>query len=374
MSSDNLQNNRDNAIIKTSVIAIFSNILLVAFKMTVGFLSNSIAIILDAVNNLSDALSSIITIIGTKLAGKKPDKKHPLGHGRVEYITSMVISALVLYAGFTSLIESVKSIINKEEVIYTNVTLVIIAVAVLVKIVLGKFVENQGLKYNSDALVASGRDAKFDAILSFSVLASAIIYKFTNISLESYVAIIISIFIIRAGVEMLKETFDDILGHRSDKELTLKIKKIAASFDEVRGAYDLFIYNFGPDKNYASIHIEVADTMTMDEYDVLIRKIEKEVYHKTGVILTGISAYSYNTKDDEAAVIRNKVQKIVFTHDFAIQMHGFYIDKATKEMRFDVVISFDIDHDVAVKILEDELKSNFPEYNIYINPDIDISE
>ncbi|MBR1455040.1 MAG: cation diffusion facilitator family transporter, partial [Lachnospiraceae bacterium] len=171
MSEESNEKSRDDVIVRTSIIAIIANILLVAFKMTIGFLSNSIAIILDAVNNLSDAMSSIITIVGTKLAGRKPDKKHPLGHGRIEYLTSMIISAIVLYAGITSLIESVKSILNKESVNYTNVMLIIIAVAVLVKIVLGRFVKAQGEKYNSDALVASGSDAMFDAVLSFSVLA-----------------------------------------------------------------------------------------------------------------------------------------------------------------------------------------------------------
>lgn len=373
MSTNSNPKDRDDAIVKTSVIAIIANILLVAFKMTIGFLSNSIAIILDAVNNLSDAMSSIITIIGTKLAGKKPDKNHPLGHGRIEYITSMVISAIVLYAGITSLIESVKSIINKETSNYSNVMLVIIAVAVLVKIFLGRFVESQGRKYNSDALVASGKDAMFDAVLSFSVLVSAIIFKVTNISLEAYVAVVISIFIIRAGIEMLKDTFDEILGHRADKELIKRIKSIASSFEGVRGAYDLFIYNFGPNKDYASIHIEVPDTMTMDEYDTLIRKIEREVYQKTGVILTGIGAYSYNTKDDEISSIRNKVQKVIFSHDFALQMHGFYVDKANKEMRFDVVMTFDINHSEGVEILVKELKKVFPEYKITINSDIDVS-
>lgn len=373
MSTNSNPKERDDAIVKTSVIAILANILLVAFKMTIGFLSNSIAIILDAVNNLSDAMSSIITIIGTKLAGKKPDKDHPLGHGRIEYITSMIISAIVLYAGITSLIESIKSIINKETSNYSNVMLVIIAVAVLVKIFLGRFVQAQGKKYNSDALVASGKDAMFDAVLSFSVLVSAILFKVTNISLEAYVAVVISIFIIRAGIEMLKDTFDEILGHRADKELIKKIKSIASSFEGVRGAYDLFIYNFGPNKDYASIHIEVPDTMTMDEYDTLIRKIEREVYQKTGVILTGIGAYSYNTKDDEISSIRNKVQKVIFSHDFALQMHGFYVDKANKEMRFDVVMTFDINHSVGVEILVKELKKVFPEYNITINSDIDVS-
>ena len=374
MSTNSNPKERDNAIVKTSVIAILANILLVAFKMTIGFLSNSIAIILDAVNNLSDAMSSIITIIGTKLAGRKPDKNHPLGHGRIEYITSMIISAIVLYAGVTSFIESIKSIIHKETSSYTNVMLVIIAVAVLVKIFLGRFVQKQGEKYNSDALVASGKDAMFDAVLSFSVLASAIIFKFTNISLEPYVAVVISIFIIRAGIEMLKDTFDEILGHRAEKELTLKIKEIVSSFEGVRGAYDLFIYNFGPNKDYASVHIEVPDTMTMDQYDTLIRKIESEVYHKTGVILTGIGAYSYNTKDDEISSIRTRVQEVIFSHDFALQMHGFYVDKVNKDMRFDVVMTFDINHSEGVAILIEELKKVFPEYKITINADIDVSE
>ncbi|MBP3201959.1 MAG: cation transporter [Lachnospiraceae bacterium] len=369
-----MSNERDNAIVKTSIIAILSNVLLVAFKMTIGFLSNSIAIILDAINNLSDAMSSIITIIGTKLANRKPDKKHPLGHGRIEYLTAVIISGIVLYAGITSLIESIKSIIEKTTPHYTNIMLVIIAVAVLVKIFLGRFVKKQGEKYNSDALVASGSDAMFDAVLSFSVLASAIIFKLTNISLESYVAVIISIFIIRAGIEMLKDTLDEILGRRADKELTLKIKKIVSSFEQVRGAYDLFIYNYGPNKDYASIHIEVPDTMTIAEYDVLVRQIEQEVYHKTGVILTGISAYSYNTKDDEVSQIRNKIHNIIFNHDFVIQMHGFYINKETKEMRFDAVMSFDIAADEGVNILMTDLKEAFPEYQFVITPDIDISE
>ena len=374
MSTISSHSERNNAIVKTSFIAILANILLVIFKMAVGFLSNSIAIILDAVNNLSDALSSIITIIGTKLANRKPDKRHPLGHGRIEYLTAMIISAIILYAGFTSLIESIKSIIEKSIPNYTNTTLIIIAVAILVKIFLGRFVKKQGEKYKSDALVASGSDAMFDAILSFSVLVSAIIFKLTNVSLESYVAIIISIFIIKAGIEMLKETLNEMLGQRADSALTKEIKKIATSFEEVRGAYDLFIYNFGPNKNYASMHIEVPDTMTLDQYDVLIRKIEKKVYHKTGVILTGIGAYSYNTKDDEAASIRNRIQEIVLSHDFAIQIHGFYIDKVKKEMRFDVVMVFDIDPDAGIEIIMNELKKEYPGYNISIIPDIDVSE
>ena len=363
---------REKQIIKTSIIGIATNVMLVIFKMTIGFLSNSIAIILDAVNNLSDAMSSLITIIGTFLANKKPDKNHPYGYGRIEYLTSMIIAAIVLYAGITSLVEAVKSIINKTESSYTNVMLIIIAVAVLVKIILGRFVKSQGKKYNSDALVASGSDAQFDAILSFSVLATAIIYKITKVSLESYVAIIISVIIIKSGIEMLIETLDKILGSRADRETVAEIKKIIEENKTIRGVYDVFIYNFGPDKNYASAHIEVPDVMTIDEYDVLTREIENEVYKKSGIILTGISAYAYNTKDSEAAMLREKIQKLVLKNDFAIQIHGFNVDKENKRIRFDVVMSFDIDAKDGLKIIYEDLKKEFPEYEFDIISDIDV--
>ena len=158
--------NRDAVIIRTSRIGIMTNVFLAAFKALVGLASRSIAVTLDAVNNLSDALSSIITIIGTKLAGKEPDKKHPLGHGRIEYLSAMVVSGIVLYAGITSAVESVKKIIHPEVPDYSTISLFIIAVAVGVKIVLGRYVKGQGEKVNSGSLVASGSDAMFDAVLS----------------------------------------------------------------------------------------------------------------------------------------------------------------------------------------------------------------
>ena len=371
---DNIQKNRDKIIIYTSLVGIITNIFLVAFKMFVGILSNSIAVILDAVNNLSDALSSIITIIGTKLANKKPDKKHPLGHGRVEYLTAMIVAGIVLYAGITSIVESVKKIIYPEEANYSLNGLIIIAVAVVVKIVLGRFVRKQGKKVNSGALIASGSDAMFDALLSFSVLISAVIFVKFKISLEAYVGFIISLFIIKSGVEMLQDTLSDILGQRADKALTLKIKDVIRSIPNVRGAYDLFVYNYGPDKNYASVHVEVPDTMTIDEFDVLTRQVEKKVYKETGVILTGIGAYSYNTQNNESTKIRDIVHKVVFAHDFAIQMHGFYIDTKTKNIRFDVVMSFDIEATEGIQLLKDDLNKVLPEYSFLIVADVDVSD
>ena len=369
-----LVENREQTIVKTSIIGILANVLLAAFKAVIGLISNSIAITLDAVNNLSDALSSVITIIGAKLGAKKPDKKHPHGYGRIEYLSSMIVAAIVLYAGLTSLIESIKKIIEPETANYSLVSLVIIAVAVVVKLVLGRFVKSQGERINSGALIASGSDATFDAVLSTSVLASALIYVFTGLSLEAFVGVVISIFIIKAGIEMMTETLDDIIGHRGDAEIGNQIRTIINKEPNVRGAYDLNLFNYGPDKFYGSVHVELPDTMTVDEVDVLTRGIQLKVYTETGVILTGIGVYSYNTRNDEAAKMRNAIQKKIMSHDWALQMHGFYVDKEKKLIRFDVVTSFDMDQKEALDIMTKEVQGLYPDYAIYIVPDVDSAD
>ena len=365
---------REKVIVRTSIIGILANVLLAGFKAAIGLATRSIAVTLDAVNNLSDALSSVITIIGAKLGGKKPDKKHPLGYGRIEYLSSMIVAAIVLYAGITALVESIKKIIEPEPAEYTIVSLLIIAAAVVVKLLLGRYVKGQGEKVNSGALVASGSDASFDAILSASVLASAVIFMIWGISLEAYVGVVIAVFIIKAGIEMLSETLSDIIGQRADAEISKTIKKLVAEEPEVRGAYDLILYNYGPDKNYATLHMELPDTMTVEEVDVLTRKVQNKVFHETGVILTGIGVYSYNTSDDEAAHMRNNVQKKVLEHDWAIQMHGFYVDTVEKLIRFDVVLSFDADRKEALDTLNAELKEMYPDYTPVIVPDVDTSD
>ena len=367
------QENREKVIVRTSIIGIAVNVLLAAFKAAVGLLSNSIAVVLDAVNNLSDALSSVITIGGAKLAGKKPDREHPLGHGRVEYISALIVAAIVLYAGITSLVESVKKIIDPQTPTYSSLSLIIIAVAVLSKVLLGRYVRKKGEDTNSGALVASGTDALSDAALSLAVLLTALLYTFKGISLEAYVGVIISGFIIKAGVEMISDTVKDILGRRANVELSNKIKEIVTDAPEVLGAYDLFIHDYGPGKAYASVHVELPENMTVDQVDILTRKLTDRIYRETGVILTGMGVYSRNT-DAKAEKIRADVEKIVMAHDWALQMHAFYLDEERKIIRFDVVMSFDISHSEGIKIICDEVKQVYPEYELVVVPDIDITD
>lgn len=369
----NEKTNRQKIIIRTSIIGIAVNILLAGFKAGVGILSNSIAVVLDAVNNLSDALSSIITIIGAKMAGRKPDKNHPLGHGRIEYLSALIVAAIVLYAGITSLVESVKKVIDPQTPDYSVISLVIIAVAVLAKVLLGNYVKKKGQDTNSGALVASGTDALSDAILSFAVLVTALIYTFAGLSLEAYVGVIISGFIIKAGYEMINDTVSDILGRRADEEVSKQIKEIINGEPEVLGAYDLFVHNYGPDREYASVHIELPDNMTVDKVDVLTRRLTEKVYRDTGVILTAVSVYSHST-DPKYEMIRQEVEKMVMAHEWALQMHGFYLDEEKKDIRFDVVMSFDITPSEGVRIIYEEIKAKFPDYEPYIVPDVDITD
>ncbi|MBR5070441.1 MAG: cation transporter [Oscillospiraceae bacterium] len=371
----NEQKSRDRVIIRTSVIGILANVLLASFKAFVGLMSNSIAIVMDAVNNISDAASSVITIVGTKLAGKEANKKHPFGYGRIEYISAMAISFLVLYAGITAFIESVKKIISPETPDYSTSSLVIVAVAVLVKIILGRYVKRVGEKVNSDSLVNSGEDATLDSVISASTLVAALIYLYFGLSLEAWLGAVIAAVIIKSGFEMLSDTLSKILGERADAALAVAIKKTIAGYPSVRGAYDLVLHNYGPDAYNGSVHIEVPDSMTAVEIDRLTRGLTAEVYDKYDVLLTGVGVYAYNTKDPDFAKIRDKVAKMVTSDPYVLQMHGFFLDIDKKHMRFDIVISFDAED--RRKVLQDaveKVEKEFPSYTVQVTPDIDFSE
>jgi cation diffusion facilitator family transporter len=370
--AENFQD-REKIIVRTSIIGIAVNMMLAAFKAAVGLLSNSIAVVLDAVNNLSDALSSVITIIGAKLAGKRANSRHPFGHGRIEYISALLVSVIVLYAGFTSLVESVKKIIHPEVPDYSTVSLVIIASAVVAKLLLGRYVKGVGKNVNSASLVASGADALNDAIISLSVLASALVYTFFGISLEAYVGVLIAVMIIKAGFEMVMDSVDDILGKRTENELTSEIKKFICREPDIYGAFDLILHSYGPDRYVGSVHIEVPDTMTVDELDQLERKVAGDVYQEFGIILTGIGIYSHNTKDDELRQMRSDISRSVMSHEGVHQIHGFFADKVNKTCSFDVIIDYDLkDRDAKFSKLCDEIKAKYPEYIFNITMDIDI--
>ncbi|MBO4453203.1 MAG: cation transporter [Clostridia bacterium] len=365
---------REKQITKTSFIGVGANVLLAAFKATVGLIAGSVAIVLDAVNNLTDALSSIITVIGVKLAKRPPDKKHPYGHGRIEYFSAVIIAAIVISAGVTSFIESVKKIIEPGEPSYSTVTLIVIIAAIVTKLILGRYVRSQGIKYNSDALTAAGSDALFDAILSFATLVSAVIMLIWNFSADGIIGVLISGFIIKAGIEMLLKPINRIVGVREDSEVTKGIRADIAEIEGVDGVYDLILHNYGPDYAIGSVHIEIPDTVTAKEIHELTGRIQSKIFLKYSVFLT-VGIYAIDTRDEELAEMRSVLRKLAEDHDGVINTHGFLIKKDEKKIFFDIVVDFNVrDRATLVEHIKKDVEEAYPGFSVFINVDSDFSD
>lgn len=364
---------RQQKIIRTSFLGIGVNLILVAFKAVVGFISGSIAIILDAVNNLSDALSSVITIVGTKLANRAPDKKHPYGHGRIEYLAGVLIAMLVLVAGATSMKESIEKIIKPTEATYSIASLIIIVTAIFAKLLMGRYVKRVGEQINASTLVASGSDALFDAILSMGTLAAALISLIGHISLEGWFGAVISIFILKAGYEMLMDTLNSIIGLRADKELSDSLKEKVGQYPGVRGVYDLTLHNYGPTQIIGSVHIEVPDEMCARDIHKLTRSISAGVYEEFGIVLT-VGIYASNDSSPDAEAIHSKLNAIAEREPGILQVHGFYLDAAAKAVTFDLVVDFSADRGALQALVMNEMRQAFPEYTFNIVLDSDYSD
>ncbi len=369
-----LKSNREIQITRTSLIGVATNVLLSVMKAIVGMLANSIAVVLDAVNNLSDALSSVITIVGIKLARRKPDKKHPFGHGRIEYFSGIIIAGLVFAAGVVSLVESVKKIIEPELPEYDYATVVVIVLAIVVKIFLGRFVKRQGEKYCSDALIASGSDASFDAVISASTLLGAIITLTFGISVDGFIGLIISGFIIKAGVELLGQPVSQVVGARANSETTKGMKADIRQIEGVLGAYDLVLHNYGPDYAVGSVHVEVDDRLSAREIHLLTKKIQRLIVSKYDVFLS-VGIYAVDMCDDDLGAVQKSIKSVVNSCDGVIQSHGIFIDSASKYVSLDAVVDFKVEDKL---LLRQNIVNNIleicPGYEVDLNFDIDYSD
>eukprot|EP00833_Pecoramyces_ruminatium_P001266 jgi/Orpsp1_1/1175298/evm.model.c7180000053333.1 len=364
--------NRERKIIQTSIIGILANIFLVVVKAIIGVLAHSVSIISDAINNLTDSLSSVITIIGTKLAGKKPDKKHPYGHGRIEYLIGLIIGLIILVAGVMAIYESVKAIIEKPVVEYNIVSLVIIALAVLVKLFIGLYSLKVGKSVNSEPLKASGKDALFDVLLSTATVVGIITSLLWD-DIEGYIGIVIGLFILRAALEVLHDGFSLLIGERASEEIIDSIKKMVCSFPEVKGANDLIINSYGEERKIASVHIEIDDNLTATDIHHLSRAIAEKVYTETKIILT-VGIYASNEKNPEVKKIKDYIYELVNEDKLITQIHGFYVDESKNIITFDLV--FDFKHKNPQKKIAElttTLHEKYPEYTFYIIEDTNFS-
>lgn len=354
---------RTQEIKKVSFYSIAANLVLVGFKAAVGLVSGSIAIMMDAVNNLTDALTSGITILGVVLAGKRPDNKHPFGYGRIEYISAVIISSLVLFAGITCAIESAKSIADPEPAEYTWVTVVIIASAVVAKMLLGTYQKKKGRSLESDSLVASGTESQGDAAISLSTLVAMAVSFLWGISIEGYIGVAIAALIIKAGVELLLSSLSDILGKRTQGELAAEIKSEIASVPGVLGVYDLVLHDYGPDSAMGSVHVEVDDKTSAVEIHKIIKHIQSVVMNRFRIMLT-VGIYASNTSDPRVTEMQEFVKSLALQQQGVTGLHAFFWED--NYVSFDIVVEFDCDIRSAVVALEQAVQSRVPDADVHI--------
>ena len=365
---------RNKQIIRTSYIGVAANVLLATFKAVVGLAAGSVAIVMDAVNNLTDVLSSVITIVGTKLSSKPADHEHPFGHGRIEYFSAIIIAVIVLMAGVGSLVESIKKIIDPTVPQYTTVTLVVIIVAIIVKIVLGRYVKKTGKRLKSDALIASGADALFDAFVTLATLVSAGIMLLWNVNLDGFFGILISLVILKACVEMLSSPINELLGSRISSDFVAQVKAEVMSFKEVHGVFDIIMNSYGPDTIIGSLHVNVSETMTAREIHRLTRSIAQRIYEKFHVILT-VGVYAVNTDESESGRLQHDVMAFVSKHEGVMQVHAFFYYEERNLITLDVVPNDNVkDTSAFIAAINSDLANRFPDYHFSIIIDHNYSE
>ena len=357
----------------TSIIGIIANLLLFIVKLTIGFMTNSVSIMSDGFNNLSDLMTCLVTVLGYRIASKPADKEHPFGHGRIEYMTTMAIAFIILGAGIGSLKESIDKILHPEVSTFDIPSLAIIAVAIVVKVVMGRYIKSQGEKYKSDALVASGIDALFDAVITFATLVSAGLVYFFNVDIQGYVGALISLLILKAAYEILRDMYNHLLGVRADDDLIRNIKETIAQHPNVGGVYDLVLNSYGPGEVIGSVHISLPDTMTVGEVHPLTKGIAVHLYKKFGINMT-VGVYAENQPSVEVLEIKKALDQVISLYTNVVQLHAFYVREDKKIIYYDIIFNFDEEdpHGTLEKI-KAELHNRYPDYTQFAIVDTDFS-
>ena len=359
-----MEGTRSRQIIRTSILGIVANVLLAAFKAAVGLVAGSIAIVMDAVNNLTDALSSVITIIGTKLSERPPDRQHPFGHGRIEYFSAMAIALIVLAAGVASLIESVKKILHPVEPEYTSATLTVVVIAIVVKLLLGRYVKRQGDRLKSDALRASGADALSDAAVTLATLVSAILLLLCHVNLDGIFGTLISLVIIKTGVEMLGAPVSQLLGRSASRDLVAAIRQRVIQQFGVQGVYDIILNYYGPNTIIGSLNVSVPDNMTAREIHGLTRSITADLMKAYGMV---INVGVYATYTGALGQLQTQVMRAAHAYPHVIQVHAFYVYEEDNVITLDIVPDDEItDDDAFAADISAALRQQFPAYTFQI--------
>ncbi|KYH29155.1 MULTISPECIES: cation diffusion facilitator family transporter [Clostridium] len=358
------------------IVGIIVNIILFLVKLFVGLIAKSIAVTADAFNNLSDALSSIITIAGFKFASKPADEEHPFGHGRIEYLSGLLVAFMVMLVGFEFIKSSFNRIINPNKVNFDLIPFILILVSIGAKIWLSRFNKYIGKKINSSALQASSLDALGDVITSSTVALSLLLSKWISIPIDGYIGILVSLFILYSGYSLIKDTINPILGEAPDPEFVKELESDVLRYDCITGVHDIIIHNYGPGRRMASLHVEVPCNISVVKIHEIIDTMERELSKKHNMFLV-VHMDPINTNDKEVESARMELESILKLfpeiksyHDFRVVGEGDY-----KNLIFDIVVSPDFNIEKKSDLLEtrlnEELKKLHPKYNAMITIDKD---
>lgn len=347
-------NSREGVIMATSWLGVIVNIFCAALKIVIGALAGSIAIISEGLNNAADVASSVLTIIGTKLAGKHPTKKHPFGYGRIEYFTSLIISIMILMTAYETITQSISLIFNPKSMDLSMLIVVIIAVSAIIKFALGVYVEKQGNEINSQALIGIGKDSKSDCIISVVTIIATFIYIFSNISIDAYAGILTSIFIFKAGYEILKDTLGDLIGSAGDAELAKELYGIIRSNPLILNAADMMLHNYGPDRYSGSVNVEMDHSLSVEQIYATLHAMQLQIMHDYNIVMV-FGIYAVDADHEEVKNMRKYIGEYVQKKEHVNSFHALYIDPSNDDIYCDLVVDYGLND-------WEELREDFTEY------------
>lgn len=349
----------------SSITGIVVNILLSVFKLIIGIIANSMSIISDALNNVSDAGSSIITMVGFKMSQKKVDSDHPWGHGRMEYITALFVDILIILVGFELLQSSVDKIIHPELPNISNVTIILLVVAIFAKLWLFLFYRKIAKKINSAAIKGTAYDSISDSISTLAVLISAIVARFAGISIDGYVSLLVSIFILITGIKAVKEIVDLLLGQKPDLEYVKAIEEFAKKYDTIEGIHDIMVHDYGPGRKIVSFHAEIPANSDICRAHDIIDQMEQDIFEEFGCITT-IHMDPIVVDDEEINSMKKKAEEIVKNMNEKYSIHDFRMTDGGERINliFDLVVPTDekADKEELIKTIQQELKKENEKY------------
>ncbi|MBQ9007227.1 MAG: cation transporter [Atopobiaceae bacterium] len=359
-------NGRSAQILRTSVVGILGNILLATVKVIISFAVHSVAIAGDGLNNLSDALSSTIAIVGTLLSDREPDHDHPYGYGRIEYLITTIIGSLVVASGGSMLLESVQHMLNPVVLEYDNLSLVLLALAIVVKAALGWYFRKRGKELSSDALSASGAEATLDVVTSSATIASALADRYLGLSVDAYLAAVISLLLLKGGIEILLGSFSKIVGRRVEGDVAQEVRVALESVTGVVRAHDLRLVDYGPNNVRGSANIEVDEALLASEAERIAQAAKLAAFVSCHVALDAVGIKAV-TPDDEAKDMLRQITSLARAHEGVVDVQGFRLMRDRKLAIFDVLVEYShIDADVLAECITDEAAELFEGYRFLV--------